>query len=284
MSHPLFYAHLLQPCPDLLQTATESETITMADKSGSSSPVDRRPRNFLSRFRRNSRQSYSESTQGEAGSSSGDTSVRHFMSPNRSSEIHRIGRGRKEKEGLLLWPNVDRGGSDIIDIVAVHGLQGDFEKTWEEGGQIWLRDFLGDLVPNVQVLSFGYNSLVYSPGWTNQLEDFARQLLQAVKNYRNDSDRKKYRPIIFLGHSLGGLIIKKVRNFGAEKHLPKAHVLIGSHHGPCQIVCLFQHLGAHKRLDIYGYSTSWSGSGQIGIYASIYSWSHPSGTYHRSVR
>ncbi len=74
-------------------------------------------------------------------------------------------------------------------IVAVHGLQGDFERTWEKNGEVWLRDFLGDKIPNVQVLSFGYNSLITHSGWTHQLEDFARQLLQAVKNYRNDSDR-----------------------------------------------------------------------------------------------
>ncbi|KAK0106839.1 hypothetical protein ONS95_003562 [Cadophora gregata] len=51
--------------------------------------------------------------------------------------------------------------------------------------------------------------MISSPGWTNQLEDFALQLLQAVKNHRNESYRKQHRPIIFLGHSLGGLIIKK---------------------------------------------------------------------------
>ncbi|KAL2059814.1 hypothetical protein VTL71DRAFT_10198 [Oculimacula yallundae] len=183
----------LQPYLDLLESIRESKTIAMADKSGSSSPVGRRSGSFLSRFRRLSKQSYLESTQGEAGSASGETLVQRFMSPGEDTEIHRMGTRRKGREGLLLWPSVDQDGPGKIDIVAIHGLQGDFEKTWEEDGQIWLRDFLGDLIPNVQVLSFGYNSRICSPGWTNQLEDFARQLLQAVKNHRNDSDRVKTR-------------------------------------------------------------------------------------------
>jgi surfactin synthase thioesterase subunit len=100
--------------------------------------------------------------------------------------------------------------------------------TWEQDRKIWLRDFLGKKIDNIQVLSFGYNSVINFEGWTHQLEDFSNQLLQAVTIYRRDSERvsasfstftknhinmtqKLNRPIIFLGHSLGGLIIKKVR-------------------------------------------------------------------------
>ena len=45
-----------------------------------------------------------------------------------------------------------------FSIIAVHGIQGDWEKTWEADGKIWLRDFLGRKIDKVQVLSFGYNS------------------------------------------------------------------------------------------------------------------------------
>jgi hypothetical protein len=68
-------------------------------------------------------------------------------------------------------------------LVAVHGLQGDWEKTWEQDGKIWLRDFLGKRIDRVQVMSFGYNSMMNSSEWTHNLDDFSRQLLQAVKNH-----------------------------------------------------------------------------------------------------
>ncbi|KAG4431327.1 hypothetical protein IFR05_013188 [Cadophora sp. M221] len=116
-------------------------------------------------------------------------------------------------------------------IVAVHGLQGDFEGTWEEGGHIWLRDFLGDLIPDIQVLSFGYNSLVYSPGWTNQLEDFARQLLQAVKNHRNDSDRVGF-SVFLHGIALEALIMAHAKSYAFSNILEhtKGLIFMGTPH------------------------------------------------------
>jgi hypothetical protein len=70
-----------------------------------------------------------------------------------------------------------------FSIIAVHGLQGDWERTWEEDGKIWLRDFLGKKIDRVQVLSFGYNSIIASSGWAHELEHFSAQLLQNVKNH-----------------------------------------------------------------------------------------------------
>jgi hypothetical protein len=70
-----------------------------------------------------------------------------------------------------------------FSIIAVHGIQGDWEKTWEADGKIWLRDFLGRKIDKVQVLSFGYNSMPFSSGWAHELENYSAQLLQAVKNH-----------------------------------------------------------------------------------------------------
>jgi hypothetical protein len=64
----------------------------------------------------------------------------------------------------------------------VHGLQGDWEKTWEQDGRIWLRDFLGKRIERLQVLSFGYNSMITNSEWTHDIEQFSSQLLQSLKN------------------------------------------------------------------------------------------------------
>ena len=47
-----------------------------------------------------------------------------------------------EKENIGLFELSKVGAPKTVDVVAVHGLQGDAYKTWEyENGTLWLRDF-----------------------------------------------------------------------------------------------------------------------------------------------
>jgi pimeloyl-ACP methyl ester carboxylesterase len=95
-------------------------------------------------------------------------------------------------------------------IVAVHGLGGDWEETWtDNNGQLWLRDFLHDDLPTARVLSFGYNSNTVFTSAVTDIDDEAAALLDGVLGERQSSFEKN-RPIIFVSHSLGGIIVKKV--------------------------------------------------------------------------
>jgi hypothetical protein len=101
--------------------------------------------------------------------------------------------------------------------VAVHGLGGDALKTWTaENGKMWLRDFLPDDLKNgaspcfARVMTFGYDVNVYSKAASQRSFTFAEDLLTALHDYRQGSSASR-RPIIFIGHSLGGIVIKKVR-------------------------------------------------------------------------
>ncbi|PMD50811.1 ankyrin [Hyaloscypha bicolor E] len=132
--------------------------------------------------------------------------------------------GQREKAGLWEWPAEDKNEPDTVYIIAVHGLQGDWEKTWEADGKVWLRDFLGKKIDRIHVLSFGYNSIIASSGWEHELEHFSAQLLQEVKNHV-DTEQKRSRPIIFLGHSLGGLIIKKALILAHNKRIVYSDIL-----------------------------------------------------------
>jgi len=100
--------------------------------------------------------------------------------------------------------------------VAVHGLGGDALKTWTaDNGKMWLRDFLPDDLRDgaapchARVMTFGYDVNVYSKAASQRSFTFAEDLLSALHDHRQ-GPLGSHRPIVFIGHSLGGIVIKKV--------------------------------------------------------------------------
>lgn len=106
----------------------------------------------------------------------------------------------------------DRAG--CVDLIAIHGLNGHCYKTWTDRttGLNWLSDeeCLPKDIPNARVLTFGYNSRTYFSRSDPDVRDFASELLAALKATRRDRVEQQ-RPIVFLCHSLGGLVFKQAR-------------------------------------------------------------------------
>ena len=71
-------------------------------------------------------------------------------------------------------------------------------------------------------MSYGYNSKTAFSNSVSDIEDHAEALLHALKMERM-SPAQKERPIIFLAHSLGGIIVKKALIIAHER---------SSHYGP----------------------------------------------------
>ncbi|KAF7914114.1 uncharacterized protein EAF01_000520 [Botrytis porri] len=100
-----------------------------------------------------------------------------------------------------------------LDIVALHGIKGDAFKTWTEKNEdgvknMWLRDQLPNELPGARIFSFGYDANVLFSRGTGTIEDFATALLEDLLRERsNDKNRK--RRIIFICHSMGGIVVKK---------------------------------------------------------------------------
>ncbi|KAM7213043.1 hypothetical protein V8F06_011597 [Rhypophila decipiens] len=121
--------------------------------------------------------------------------------------------------------NAVQPGSEI-DIVFIHGLTGNSYNTWihRESGLHWPRDLVKHDIPNARVLSWGYDADVAS-FWghasSNQLGEHARNLLGDLARLRVETASEQ-RPIIFVVHSLGGLVIQKALTISrarAEPHL-----------------------------------------------------------------
>lgn len=97
-------------------------------------------------------------------------------------------------------------------LILVHGLHGGHVKTWATAAKtgkkiVWPKDLLPKKQPRTRVLSFGYMGDIYDNDTIADIRDNARSLLAHIKiRRRADPDR----PIVFIAHCLGGLIVKQV--------------------------------------------------------------------------
>ena len=115
----------------------------------------------------------------------------------------------------------------VDSIVAVHGLDGHRERTWTaENGRLWLRDFLPLELPYARIFTFGYDSILTFSKSSATIADFAIGLLDELDNVRTGAHvrdqvigvctlvncrQEKQRPLILIGHSMGGIVIKQVK-------------------------------------------------------------------------
>ncbi|KAI1201427.1 Alpha/Beta hydrolase protein [Nemania serpens] len=125
-----------------------------------------------------------------------------------------------------------------LDIIAVHGLNGHYRNTWtykpgSPAETMWLADLLPDQLPGSRVMSFEYDASVESMA-VGTIRDIARTMFELLKDKRENLDI----PIVFIGHSLGGIVIKQAlvlaeqseRDFpGMTKHT-KGIVFFGTPH------------------------------------------------------
>ncbi|KAI4157359.1 MAG: hypothetical protein LQ342_008341 [Letrouitia transgressa] len=96
-----------------------------------------------------------------------------------------------------------------VDVIAVPGLGGHTIGSWKSpsGNDVWLRDYLPDDVPNIRVLLYGYDTSLLRNKSKDSIEDLGRRFLELIQAFRTDNASR--RPVIFIGHSLGGLLIKE---------------------------------------------------------------------------
>lgn len=101
----------------------------------------------------------------------------------------------------------------LIDFIFVHGLGGGSRKTWSKTSSLthyWPQEWLpkDPAFKNVRIHSFGYDS-DWVKGKDNclNIHHFGKSLLGEISTspYLSESNT----PIVLIGHSMGGLVIKK---------------------------------------------------------------------------
>lgn len=148
--------------------------------------------------------------------SSSSTQLRPQPSPNlpvtvQQAPLERPGADGStlSNDGIKVWRDVL---GPIVDIVFVHGLGGKRDGTWtaKNTSNPWPVELLSDTVPRARLLTFGYHASLKGKSTSlsiNGLRDHARNLMRDVVNNRNGCSATG-RPLIFVAHSMGGLISK----------------------------------------------------------------------------
>ncbi|OHF02533.1 hypothetical protein CORC01_02228 [Colletotrichum orchidophilum] len=121
---------------------------------------------------------------------------------------------------------------DRIDCVVVSGLSSHPFGSWKErGGQfMWLVDDDTAFPSNVRVLLYGYDTSLFGSESFQTVTDIGERLATSVRSVRSlstDSTKVKPRPIVFIAHSLGGLVVKEAIHSLAKKDDSNAKCIYG---------------------------------------------------------
>jgi hypothetical protein len=110
--------------------------------------------------------------------------------------------------------------------VFVHGLDGDALKSWThtESGKCWIKEFLPNALPDARILAYGYDANTFGSSQAT-LTVLGEALARDLTIYREGTQvtghlhvelrlfimpflQSSDRPVVFLAHSLGGLVVK----------------------------------------------------------------------------
>lgn len=98
--------------------------------------------------------------------------------------------------------------------IAISGLGGHAFGSFKEraGTHMWLRDSLCSDLPGARIILYGYDTQLYGSHTFQDLEALASTLridLQALATQDSSDVQPQSKPLIFIAHSLGGLIVKE---------------------------------------------------------------------------
>lgn len=112
------------------------------------------------------------------------------------------------------------------DIIFVHGLGGTAWRTWcwnrdrKNFWPVWLAD--EDALSSFRIFSFGYNANFKGAGTNLTIHDFAKSLLLDMLTFSGEPRQSQERigdagrKIIFVVHSMGGLVVKRAYLMGKQ--------------------------------------------------------------------
>jgi hypothetical protein len=97
-----------------------------------------------------------------------------------------------------------------VDIVAITGLGGHALGSFRsaDGLSVWLRDFAPQDVPRVRFITYGYDTGVVASHNNQGVHELACTLLDGIVIFRQRTQTQQ-RPLLFVCHSLGGVVLKE---------------------------------------------------------------------------
>ncbi|ORY57506.1 uncharacterized protein BCR38DRAFT_449277 [Pseudomassariella vexata] len=128
---------------------------------------------------------------------------------------------------LVLYDGTARGDEDhSFDIVFVHGVGGHRIRTWEKDGVCWPRDLLSRELEEARIITWGY----YLPDANGDKSTYGSMAALISDGLIADLAMvcDQPRDIIFVGHGLGGLVIKEALSTAATSQVFGKHTELGN--------------------------------------------------------
>lgn len=122
-----------------------------------------------------------------------------------------------------------------VDIIALTGLGGhalgSFRST--DSTTVWLRDFAHEDLPRARFITYGYKTDVAESNSNQGIRDLAHTLLDGLASFRRRT-RTQQRPLCFVCHSLGGVVLKEalvLSSKASEPHHRELHDVVMATYG-----------------------------------------------------
>jgi hypothetical protein len=78
-------------------------------------------------------------------------------------------------------------------LVAIHGLNGDAIDTWthQKTRVMWLKDLLPEALPNIRIMTFGYNARFKNFTAQQDLRSISSKLLNELVDFRTTEEVRR---------------------------------------------------------------------------------------------
>lgn len=96
--------------------------------------------------------------------------------------------------------------ASVADIVFIHGLGGDPYSTWKKDDHFW-PEWLAEDFPSVSIWTLEHPSAIFASMLTGGGMSFAERA-RAIEDYLDAKNIGTYKPVVFVTHSLGGILAK----------------------------------------------------------------------------
>jgi hypothetical protein len=102
--------------------------------------------------------------------------------------------------------------------------------------KLWLRDFIPATFSGARVMSYGYDAAFALSSSVSSVDTAATSLLDLIHGARQKPQEKR-RPIIFIAHSLGGIIVRRVSRLQGRFPLPPFHIVANTYNASGDYYC-----------------------------------------------
>lgn len=100
------------------------------------------------------------------------------------------------------------GDNASVDIISIPGLGSHPIGSFKGEDGVWIREFLPEDLPSARILAYGYDTSILDRNTKQSISDLAKAFLSSIRAFRS-ATKTSQRPIIFVAHSLGGLLVKE---------------------------------------------------------------------------